>query len=294
MVTGVADLFSRERATHMLAGATAGICVDVAVYPLDTIKTRLQSVHGRILTPCGQFRLFAGLPAILYGSAPSAAVFFYAYEITKSGSMEHGAPIWLSSMLAAGCGEITSLIIRVPCENVKQNAQSKPFVGVRGITADILHHEGIRGLYRGYVSTVVRELPCSLIQFPIWELLKKALISRHINHYIEEHGAPPPVSQPIGLTKMEFGFCGFVAGAISGALTTPLDVAKTRIMLAERNSILASGSISHSLRLIFQQSGFSGWFAGLLPRMGIMSFGGAIFLGLYDITKEMWFEALRP
>ena len=35
------------------------------------------------------------------------------------------------------------------------------------------------------------------------------------------------------LTKVQFALCGGMAGAIAGACTTPLDVIKTRIMLAE-------------------------------------------------------------
>lgn len=57
-----------------------------------------------------------------YCSPTLAAVFFYAYEITKSGSMEHGAPIWLSSMLAAGCGEIVSFFL-YDFRTVKSNPQ---------------------------------------------------------------------------------------------------------------------------------------------------------------------------
>ena len=33
--------------------------------------------------------------------------------------------------------------------------------------------EGLRGFYRGYLTTVAREIPFSLIQFPLWEYLKK-------------------------------------------------------------------------------------------------------------------------
>ena len=32
--------------------------------------------------------------------------------------------------------------------------------------------QGPRGLYRGYFSTVTREIPFSFIQYPIWEFLK--------------------------------------------------------------------------------------------------------------------------
>ncbi len=35
------------------------------------------------------------------------------------------------------------------------------------------------------------------------------------------------------LTKGQFAMCGAIAGAIGGTTTTPMDVAKTRIMLAE-------------------------------------------------------------
>ena len=37
--------------------------------------------------------------------------------------------------------------------------------------------QGVLGLYRGYFTTLAREIPFSLIQFPLWEFLKKQLAS---------------------------------------------------------------------------------------------------------------------
>lgn len=93
--------------------------------------------------------------------------------------------------------------------------------------------QGWIGLYRGYVSTVVRDLPCALIQFPIWEALKSFFAWR--NQCPEERcrfrdafSSPSPSN----LTGFQFALCGFLSGAVAGSVTTPLDVAKTRIMLA--------------------------------------------------------------
>ena len=47
----------------------AGTSVDIALFPLDTIKTRLQSAHG--FFKAGGFRgVYSGLSAAAAGSAP--------------------------------------------------------------------------------------------------------------------------------------------------------------------------------------------------------------------------------
>lgn len=47
----------------------SGLCVDIVLYPLDTVKTRLQSAEGFVNS--GGFRgIYRGLGSILVGSAP--------------------------------------------------------------------------------------------------------------------------------------------------------------------------------------------------------------------------------
>lgn len=47
----------------------SGLCVDVVLYPLDTVKTRLQSAEGFVNS--GGFRgIYRGLGSIMVGSAP--------------------------------------------------------------------------------------------------------------------------------------------------------------------------------------------------------------------------------
>lgn len=78
------EMLPYEKTTALLSGATAGLCVDLAVYPLDTIKTRLQSM-AQSVRPTGHLHLFAGLPAVLFGSAPSGSFpLHYTFPLTVS------------------------------------------------------------------------------------------------------------------------------------------------------------------------------------------------------------------
>ena len=75
--------------------------------------------------------------------------------------------------------------------------------------------DGMLGLYKGYGITILREIPFSLIQFPIYEHFKLT-ISKTLNRPTKSY---------------EAALCGSVSGGIAAALTTPLDVIKTRLMI---------------------------------------------------------------
>ena len=69
--------------TSLVAGGLAGTSVDVALFPIDTIKTRLQSPQG-FLKAGGFSGVYNGLGAAAAGSAPGAALFFSVYEVCVS------------------------------------------------------------------------------------------------------------------------------------------------------------------------------------------------------------------
>lgn len=65
------------------AGGAAGLVVDIVLFPIDTVKTRLQSEKG--FWRSGGFRgIYNGLAPAAVGSVPSAAIFFCTYESVKS------------------------------------------------------------------------------------------------------------------------------------------------------------------------------------------------------------------
>lgn len=263
----------KEFVASLVAGGCAGMCVDLTLFPLDTIKTRLQSQQG--FSKAGGFRgIYAGVPSAAVGSFPNAAAFFVTYECTKSllgrGGGTAAAALPVTHMLAASLGEIVACLIRVPTEVVKQRTQACPSSSTYSMLLATLREEGVRGLYRGYGSTVLREIPFSLVQFPLWEYLK-TLWSRRQGHT---------------LYSWQSAVCGAFAGAVAAFVTTPLDVAKTRIMLAKAGSTTASGNIPLVLYDVWRSRGVTGLFAGSIPRMTFISVGGFIFLGTYSKVRD--------
>ncbi|XP_060058913.1 mitochondrial S-adenosylmethionine carrier protein isoform X12 [Erinaceus europaeus] len=91
----------------LVAGGVAGVSVDLILFPLDTIKTRLQSPQG--FKKAGGFRgIYAGVPSTAIGSFPNAAAFFITYESVKcflhTDSSSNLKPV--KHMLAASTGEV--------------------------------------------------------------------------------------------------------------------------------------------------------------------------------------------
>lgn len=164
--------------------------------------------------------------------------------------------------------------MRVPYEVVKMRSQTSTAKQISNIaiTREILAKEGMAGLYRGFSSTVIRDLPFSAIQYPIWERLKVMHLKKK--------------KRPV--TASESAWYGSMAGAVAAFVTTPLDVAKTRIMLAESSDSLASGKVMAALKAIKEERGVCGLFAGVVPRVLWISVGAAIFLGSYERALKIF------
>ncbi|XP_035894379.1 S-adenosylmethionine mitochondrial carrier protein homolog [Anopheles stephensi] len=260
--------------SSLIAGGVAGLVVDVVLFPIDTIKTRLQSERGFVAS--GGFRgVYKGIGPAAAGSAPTSALFFCTYESMKSHLRQYATSndqLPYVHMVSAAAAEVVACLIRVPIEIAKQRRQALLHKGNASsleILYGALRKEGIRkGLYRGFGTTVLRDVPFSLIQFPLWEYFKL--------HWTEVTGT--------ALTPLSVAICGAISGGIAAGLTTPLDVAKTRIMLAEQLESNRMGGMGRILRNIYRERGIRGVFAGFVPRVTWITLGGAIFFGMYDLT----------
>lgn len=259
----------------LVAGGCAGTTVDVALHPLDTFRTRLQSEAGFFKS--GGFRgAYKGILSAAIGSAPGAAAFFSTYETIKQVTKSNqGNEHWTQHAFASSCGEVAACLVRVPTAVVTQNMQVGRFSGYGEAVAETFRRGGLGGFYVGYGTTVMREIPFAFIQFPIYEAFKKQWTSY----------------QGKETTALQGAACGSAAGSIASALTTPLDVAKTRIMLdvpAEGEVSRYSGTIT-TLKIIHAEEGALALFKGIGPRVGWITVGGFIFFGAYEgASKALW------
>lgn len=260
----------------LIAGGCAGTSVDIALYPLDTLRTRLQSEQG--FWKAGGFRgAYRGILSAAIGSAPGAALFFSTYEsmkgvIKNSAGEEH----WTHHSGASACGEVAACLIRVPTDNVKQNMQVGKYASLTEALGSTYRAAGIGGFYSGYMTTVAREIPFSFIQFPIYEGLKKSWSSWQGKETSPTQGAA----------------CGSVAGAFAAAVTTPLDVAKTRIMLEAKggDAVKKYTGTVQTLKRIAADEGSAALFNGITPRVTWISIGGFIFFGAYEHATKALFS----
>lgn len=303
METSAEYFFFREHPflIEFIAGGCCGFAVDTVLFPIDTCKTRLQSENG--FWKAGGFRsIYNGILPAMAASIPIAAMFFLVYSAVKafipvtvnyfflesfvfdndgSASPNTQSDAWiffinfLINSIAGWIGEMVADLIRTPIEIVKQKRQvSKIQYRTIDILMNAYRSEGLwNGIYRGYGITIMRDIPFSAIQYPLFELLNT-----------------------ISTKNLEGNFalfvtacCGSVAGAVASAVTTPLDVAKTRIQLAELESNdefnLQNRNPIRVLRSIYKQKGISGIFSGVVPRVLWTTVGGFIWFGTHNLVK---------
>lgn len=256
----------------VIAGGAAGVVVETVLYPIDTIKTRIQA--ARVGSKIHWKGLYSGLAGNLAGVLPASAIFVGVYEPTKQKLLKL-FPENLSAfahLTAGAIGGAASSLIRVPTEVVKQRMQTGQFTSAPNAVRLIVAKEGFRGLYAGYSSFLLRDLPFDAIQFCLYEQLRigyKLAAKRELN-------------------DPENAVIGAFAGAITGALTTPLDVMKTRLMV--QGSANQYNGLLSCAQTIMREEGPTAFLKGIGPRVLWIGIGGSIFFGVLERTKLLLSE----
>jgi len=261
--------------TNFCAGLVAGIAVDVPLHPLDTIKTRLQAPGG-FAAAGGLRNLWGGLSPVILRSLPCSAIFFVAYDhlrhkLNCQVPSARGA-LWCDAV-AGSAANVAACSVRVPCEVLKQRMQASLPVGGRvpslRATVNALGKDGLRSFYTGFGATVSRELAFAAVQMPLFEQLKRW------NPWADDMSGTKR-----GLVGV---FAGGTSGAVAGAVTTPMDVAKTRAMLS--SAPMDEVSVVRALSQIYSEGGAKALFRGVIPRTAYVGVSCALSFGAFEWSK---------
>lgn len=191
--------------TEVVAGSVAGLTGLSAVYPLDTVKMRLQT-YGRgtysssrdvlvkMTQAHGVASLYRGLLSPAIGMGVIFGTSFTTYGATTRWLRRDNPDRALAmqeSMLAGFLSGITSSVPRSMFERVKsvmQVAQKQcgkaPYASSVHCALAILREQGVPGLFRGLGATCLREGPQQLVYFPSFELGKRFLYWAHADDYL--------------------------------------------------------------------------------------------------------------
>ncbi|XP_065351002.1 mitoferrin-1 [Cloeon dipterum] len=266
--------------TNMSAGAIAGIMEHCVMYPLDSVKTRMQSLNNfggpatrgiydtlsQMVRQEGILRPCRGMSALVVGAGPAHALYFSCYEYSKE-KLTRLVPS--ASDFAPGvAGAMAALLhdgVMNPAEVVKQRLQmyGSPYKSCIECVRKVYQAEGAGAFYRSYGTQLTMNVPFQSIHFMTYELMQK-----HIN----TDGRYNPKAHM---------FSGAVAGAVAAAVTTPLDVCKTLLNTQES----AVSGLFNAARTIYNLNGLGGFFKGLRARVLYQMPSTAICWSTYEFFK---------
>ncbi|KAJ7077906.1 mitochondrial carrier domain-containing protein [Mycena belliarum] len=254
---------------NMLAGALAGISEHAVMYPVDSIKTRMQvfsaspaavysgvgNAFTRISSTEGMRALWRGVSSVVLGAGPAHAVHFGTLEAVKElAGGNRGGPQWLATSLAGASATIAADALMNPFDVIKQRMQvhKSEFRSVLTCARVVFRTEGLSAFYVSYPTTLAISIPFNAIQYSVYEQLKRVMNPKH------EYS---PATHIVA---------GGVAGAVAAAVTTPLDVAKTILQTRGTShdpDIRNTRGMMDALRIIWRKDGLKGYGRGLTPRV---------------------------
>ncbi|KAK8921086.1 hypothetical protein KSP39_PZI020825 [Platanthera zijinensis] len=277
----------------MIAGSIAGVIEHTAMFPVDTLKTRMQTrcstlrsapdglrhALTSILRLEGPLGLYRGIGAMGLGAAPAHAVYFSVYEMAKK-YLSRGNPNNPAAHAASGVlATVASDAVFTPMDTVKQRLQLKnsPYKGVSDCVARVFREEGYRAFYASYKTTVVMNAPFTAVHFATYEASKRALMELSPDNSGDER-------------LFVHATAGAAAGALAAVVTTPLDVVKTQLQCqgvcgCERFS---SSSIMGVAGAVIKRDGFRGLMRGWKPRMLFHAPAAAICWSSYEASKSFF------
>ncbi|TRZ03908.1 hypothetical protein DNTS_011093, partial [Danionella cerebrum] len=272
--------------TQMTAGAVAGVLEHTVMYPVDSVKTRMQSlqpdpqaqyrsVYGglkQIIRTEGLLRPLRGLNITVLGAGPAHALYFACYERIKcslSAVIQNGGNSHIANGVAGSIATVLHDAVMNPAEVVKQRMQmyNSPYRSLYDCIVTVSRKEGLAAFYRSYSTQLTMNIPFQAVHFITYELTQERLNPQR-RYRPETHI-----------------MSGAAAGAVSAAVTTPLDVCKTLLNTQEG---MVGGHLSgmlNTFRAVYSLGGVPAFFKGVQARVIYQMPSTAIAWSVYEFFK---------
>lgn len=272
---------SPSAAVSLLSGAIAGGVEATVTYPFEFAKTRAQLQAGAhtagsknpfaaiatVARTQGVGAIYTGCSTLILGTAFKAGVRFLSFDTIRNRLADERGVLSPSRGILAGmlAGAVESVVAVTPTERIKtaliDDAKNnvRQFRGGFDAARSIVAAQGLPGLYRGLVSTTMKQSATSAVRMGSYNVLKEA--SRRNN-----------LPQGNATTFAT----GAVAGTITVYATQPLDTIKTRAQSAR------GASTGEAIRSVWLQAGVRGFWSGSTMRLGRLVFSGGIVFTVYE------------
>ncbi|XP_074005099.1 mitochondrial glutamate carrier 1 isoform X1 [Numenius arquata] len=261
----------------------------------------------------GYFGMYRGAAVNLTLVTPEKAIKLAANDFFRHHLSKDGKKLTLLREMLAGCGAGTcQVIVTTPMEMLKIQLQDAGRIGrispaaqkklmaaqaqlssssaagaaepaverrttATQITRELLRSKGIAGLYKGLGATLLRDVPFSIVYFPLFANLNKL------------GQKDPNVKAPFYVSFLS----GCVAGSTAAVAVNPCDVIKTRLQSLQRgvNEDTYSG-ILDCAKKIWQKEGPMAFLKGAYCRALVIAplFGIAqvvYFIGIAEFLLDM-------
>lgn len=284
----------------LICGGTAGTIGIMFGQPLDLVKIRLQTEPGVYSSAYSCFTRTVqeeGIRGLYKGmTAPLCAQFFqngliFTGESIALGYLEPNvnfdadmSPNTVRNVFLAGSfGGLLQCLVLVPADLVKCKMQvDHSSAGKRGqykgsldCFSSIYNNEGMKGLYRGFGVTSVREVPAFGVYFFVYRYSLQTLnclfegtclCAKNRTSLAETSGTDKIVTKP-GLSTL---IAGGLAGSVSWICIYPFDVIKSYVQTAtdvastdSRGKIVKPLSTIGTALMLYKQHGFSVFTRGM-------------------------------
>lgn len=308
-------------ASDVLAGAVARAASQSTVHPLDTLKVRMQAadavaasssaraaaakaaaagaasasssvvpVKGIASAAASVRSLYAGVAGAASGAGLYIGTYFAFYgaacNLLTSGT---DLPAGAVAFLAGGAGAVGGSVVKVPLAVCIRSVQAGVYPSAPAAAAAIVKAAGVRGLFTGYVPTLLEDVPDMAVKFAVYETLRaaharlmtaRARASGEFSSTSKKGGKafsprPPSMGEDFAM--------GAVAGAAAAAATTPLDVVKTNMMC----SAASRPTMREAARAALARGGGrpSALFTGVGPRALSNGINSAVFFAFFSVLR---------
>lgn len=297
-----------------LIGVTCVFPIDLAKTRLQNqqngqrMYTSMSDCLIKTIRSEGYFGMYRGAAVNLTLVTPEKAIKLAANDFFRYHLSKDGKKLTLLKEMLAGCGAGTcQVIVTTPMEMLKIQLQDAGRIAAQKklmaaqaqlssttsagaaesvvetrttamqITRELLRSKGIAGLYKGLGATLLRDVPFSIVYFPLFANLNKL------------GQKSPDVKAPFYVSFLS----GCLAGSTAAVAVNPCDVIKTRLQSLKRgvNEDTYSG-ILDCTRKIWQKEGPLAFLKGAYCRALVIAplFGIAqviYFIGIAEFFLDM-------